>query len=214
MSRQLFVGWSRFIFFQMTACSQKLKCHFRLQRSKLIFHYQADVSVRQTSCSVCDWLFIRLTNTHAANTNTYCTLLTCLSWDCAVVLFDYLTHMSPKTNVSAVFTDAHTRTHTQPSGCCISCLQTLRSYSAIVTGRWEFVSSWVHGGSVNSNNSTSQFSLCKKYMSLDVDRWFSVGCLCDYRNILSVIWQNREFNQSFSSQTTNWKDKYWIMFVF
>ena len=101
-----------FIFFHMTASSQKLKCHLSLQRSKLIFHYQADMSIRQTSCSVCDWLFIRLTNTHAANTNTYCTLLTCLSRDSAVVLFDYLPHMNPKTNVSAISTDAHTHTHT------------------------------------------------------------------------------------------------------
>lgn len=110
-----------------------------------------------------------------------------------VLLLEYLTHIDPNANVSVVFTDAntHTHKHTEPSGRCISCLQMPRSDFALIAGRWDFVSSWVHRGwgwgwrfrsFKRDVGFFSPFSLQK--LHLHPCRWivrWALPYFCDYR---------------------------------
>lgn len=94
----------------------------------------------QSSCSACDWPVLPA-HTLTTNSNTYCTLSTCLSWDFAAALLEYLTRIDPSADVgfnrcAHMPTHTHTlvRMCTEPSGRRIGCLQMLRSDPAIVGG--------------------------------------------------------------------------------
>ena len=135
--------------------SQKVKSHHSLQAKAdrfLLSGTRLSGSDTETYQLVLSWLALHLAHTQTANTNTYCTPLTCLSWDRATALLE---HLNTNTNVGLLgFTDAHTHTHTrththtEPSARCISCVQMPRSdrASAIIAGHRECVSSWVHEG--------------------------------------------------------------------